>query len=127
MILYHGTNVTFETVLLSECKPYKDFGLGFYLTPGKRDAQTRAINKCNKELSGTPIVMTFFIDETKFKELTIKQFDDVSEEWMDFILANRNRRNKDNHKYDVVIGPIADDGVILSLQLYEQGIITSQS
>ena len=32
MILYHGSNVAIEEIELSLCKPYKDFGKGFYLT-----------------------------------------------------------------------------------------------
>lgn len=32
MKLYHGTNVEFDRILLSKCRPNKDFGRGFYLT-----------------------------------------------------------------------------------------------
>ena len=123
MILYHGTNVFFEQVALSECKPFKDFGMGFYLTPNKRDARARAVNKCNKESFGTPVVLAFHIEEKELEKMEVKRFESVSEEWVDFVLANRDRRNRKHHSFDVVIGPIADDGVILSLQLYEQKVI----
>ncbi len=32
MILYHGTNVDFDSIDLSRAEPYKDFGTGFYAT-----------------------------------------------------------------------------------------------
>ena len=32
MILYHGSNVSIETVDLSKSKRYKDFGQAFYLS-----------------------------------------------------------------------------------------------
>ena len=32
MILYHGTYTDFESIDLTRCMPYKDFGRGFYLT-----------------------------------------------------------------------------------------------
>ncbi len=32
MKLYHGSNITVETIDLGKCRPYKDFGKGFYLT-----------------------------------------------------------------------------------------------
>lgn len=32
MILYHGSNVAIDKIDLNLCKPYKDFGRGFYLT-----------------------------------------------------------------------------------------------
>ena len=40
MILYHGTNTDIKTINLGMCRPYKDFGTGFYLTSIKfMDAQ----------------------------------------------------------------------------------------
>ena len=33
MKLYHGTDAFFENPDLSMCRPFKDFGRGFYLTP----------------------------------------------------------------------------------------------
>lgn len=32
MILYHGTNCSIDKIDLNKCRPYKDFGKGFYLT-----------------------------------------------------------------------------------------------
>ncbi len=32
MTLYHGTFIEFQTIELGKCRPYKDFGKGFYLT-----------------------------------------------------------------------------------------------
>lgn len=43
MHLYHGTPVSFTVPSLSFCKPYRDFGCGFYLTPNYFDALPMAI------------------------------------------------------------------------------------
>lgn len=32
MRLYHGANIDIKSINLSMCKPFKDFGKGFYLT-----------------------------------------------------------------------------------------------
>lgn len=32
MLLYHGSNTPIETIELKKCRPYKDFGQGFYMT-----------------------------------------------------------------------------------------------
>ena len=32
MRLYHGSNFDIKEIDLSKCRPYKDFGQGFYLT-----------------------------------------------------------------------------------------------
>ena len=123
MILYHGSNMDFDKIELSKCLPNKDFGRGFYLTPSKHDATKRANDKCAKEKCGVPTVLRYKWDETNPMNLAIKRFERVDEEWAKFILNNRNRKGK-KHDYDIVIGPIADDGVILSLQLYENGYLS---
>lgn len=42
-----------------------------------------------------------------------------------FFLSNRNNEQRKNtHAYDIVIGPVADDGVAFQLERYEQGLIT---
>ena len=38
MRLYHGSNVVIQQIDLAKCKPYKDFGQGFYLTGIKDQA-----------------------------------------------------------------------------------------
>lgn len=38
MKLYHGTNIEIDTIDLQQCKPFKDFGKGFYLTELKEQA-----------------------------------------------------------------------------------------
>jgi hypothetical protein len=48
----------------------------------------------------------------------------VCVEWADFIYKNRSRSAGFTHQYDVVIGPIADDGVAYLLNLYEEGLRT---
>lgn len=42
MRLYHGSNMMIEKIDLSKCKPYKDFGRGFYLTEIKEQAEKMA-------------------------------------------------------------------------------------
>ncbi len=42
MILYHGSNSLIEKVELQRCKPFKDFGRGFYCITIKRQAELMA-------------------------------------------------------------------------------------
>lgn len=74
-------------------------------------------------------VSTFLFDENllHLDELKVKIFDDYSEEWANFVLANRTRGNKKSvHDYDIVYGPIADDGVTFRLRRYMGGVISLQ-
>lgn len=125
MKLYHGTNVEFESILLSKCRPNKDFGKGFYLTDIRSQAQEQAIRRCEFEGFGTPIVHEFSFDEKWLNsgELKVKIFKGVSREWAEFILLNRKARGKRLHDYDIVVGPVADDGVVYQLNLYLQHLI----
>ena len=113
----------FDKIELSKCLPYKDFGKGFYLTTIRRQAMERAINKCNLEGFGTPTVLTYLFDENELNNLNIKHFDSTNEDWARFIIENRNRQKSKKHNFDVVIGPVADDGVIASVFLYETHVI----
>ena len=52
-------------------------------------------------------------------------FPDYSEEWALFVLKNRNKNvEQPSHDYDIVYGPIADDGVAYQLRRYEGGVIS---
>lgn len=62
MKLYHGSNVVIEEIDLAKCKPYKDFGQGFYLTEIKEQAFEMA-KRTAKIYGGNPVVNEFEFDE----------------------------------------------------------------
>ncbi len=126
MKLYHGTNTDFKEIDLSRCKPNKDFGQGFYLTDIRKQALDMAIRRCEMEKNGTPVVLEYEFNELLLTsgELKVRRFEAVSGEWAEFIFANRKARGESVHDYDVVIGPVADDGVVFQLNLYQQHLIT---
>ena len=39
MIIYHGSNMKIEKIDLKKCKPFKDFGKGFYCTALREQAE----------------------------------------------------------------------------------------
>lgn len=55
--------------------------------------------------------------------LNVKRFDALSEEWLEFIKENRSKGGLQN-KYDVIIGPVADDNTMETVQLYIANILT---
>lgn len=126
MILYHGTNTAFDEIDLKKCRPNKDFGRGFYLTHIRKQAEQMAIRRCEFAGIGSPIVQKYEFDESLLQDgsLNVKVFDGVSVEWALFIMKNRMARSKRQHDYDIVIGPVADDGVVFQMNLYNQHLIT---
>lgn len=127
MRLYHGTNVDIQKIDFSKCNPNKDFGQGFYLTDIKEQAQNMAERRVRIAQAGEPIVIEYDFDESCLKDssLSVKIFDTPSQEWALFILENRKSSTTGfQHKYDIVIGPVADDGVVFQLDRYENNMIS---
>jgi hypothetical protein len=54
----------------------------------------------------------------------VLKFDRPSREWAEFIFNNRSRDLNFSHDYDIVIGPIANDGVAYLLGRYEEGTLS---
>ena len=130
MILYHGSNVAIEEIDLSLCKPYKDFGKGFYLTDIKSQAENMAIRRVRLAGFGKPIVMSYCFDETVLNDQSLHTllFPKVSVEWAKFVLDNRDISHKGFfHDYDIVIGPVADDTVAFQLRRYLLGGISLEN
>ena len=133
MRLYHGSNIAIDNINLAMCRPYKDFGQGFYLTDIEEQAEKMAI-RVAKIYGEKPIVNIYEIEDNfkNLKNLKIKDFGiQTTEEWARFVMNNRSRAftdmknvlcNKDN-KYDIVIGPVADDKMALLFRQYENDII----
>ncbi len=125
MILYHGTNTDFPQIRLNMSRVGKDFGFGFYLTTDKQVATRQAERKLLQYGTGAKIVQSYYLDEQKLDELKVLRFDSYTEEWADFILLNRqNKERRSLHDYDVVVGPIANDTVGFQIRRYTEGIIT---
>lgn len=124
MILYHGTNVDFKTIDLKKSNRYKDFGQGFYLTDIRSQAEKLAAKK-TRLFGGYPVIQEYDFDETILEnsDLDILKFTSPTAQWAEFVFKNRNRELVFAHCYDIVIGPIADDGVAYLLSRYEEGTL----
>lgn len=122
MILYHGSNMVIDKIDLEMSKPNKDFGKGFYLSENESQAMEMA-NFKSALLGGEPIVTKFEFNDSimQSSDLRIKVFADYSEEWADFVFANRE--GYEVELYDIVYGPIANDKVGLQIRKLKDGSI----
>lgn len=122
MILYHGSNMDIDKIDLEMSKPNKDFGKGFYLSEREEQAMEMA-NFKSVLLGGEPIVTKFEFDVEMMKNsnLRVKVFKEYSEEWADFVFANREGHEVE--QYDIVYGPIANDKVGLQIRKLKDGSI----
>ena len=136
MILFHGTNENFSQIDLSKCKPYKDFGRGFYLTTIPEQAQRMALRTA-RMYGGSPCVIKYTIDDSVFSssDFSIKSFEGPTEEWAKFVITNRNYNklknlqedNNFDNRYDIVIGPIANDDLALLFRQFAGGLISVET
>ena len=125
MKLYHGSNVEIDIIDLNRGRRGKDFGKGFYANPDYKQAVEFCSNVIRREGSGVPTVTIFEFEESALEPLNVKRFEGYSKEWAEFILMNRsNNSDAPAHQYDVVIGPIADDGVGTQIRRLMRGFIT---
>ena len=132
MKLYHGTDSFFARPDLSRCRPFKDFGRGFYLTPDLAVAK-RMAERCveRSDWQGAPkYVYVYDFDDSDLSLLNIRRFSPtVNEDFAMFVMANRQLRttamdhNRDN-RHDIVIGPIADDKMGVLFRRFEDGEVT---
>lgn len=125
MKLYHGSNIIIERIDLSKSKPNKDFGKGFYLSDSFEQAREMAQFKA-LQLGMEPKVTIFEFDKNGLtsSDLKIKIFKSYSEEWVDFIIQNRNGIS--THDFDFIYGPIANDKVGRQLRLFNDNDITKE-
>lgn len=126
MRLYHGSNVEIEKIDLRKSRPFKDFGRAFYLSPDEQQAWERAYATMTI-WGGKPCVSVFDFDESLMQSVDLKvlTFEGYTEEWADFIFANRDHRKPPFiHEYDIVYGPIANEKVGEQVLLFKGGYIT---
>lgn len=85
---------------------------------------------------GKPFISEFELDYAfdALDFLSVCRFPEPSQQWAEFVMNNRNRlftdvkSNACNHdnKYDVAIGPVANDDLALLFRQFESGYIDLQ-
>ena len=93
----------------------KDFGEGSYCTELKKQAVKWA------KRYDTPIVNIY--DYQSNEALNILQFESMTDEWLDFIVACRSGKP---HNYDIVIGAMADDQIYNYVADFMNGVLTRE-
>lgn len=113
MILFHGTNMVVEhpEVRIS------GYSFGFYCTRIERQAQRWALSRHNAH-----IICVY--DYTPDTTLRVKVFEQMTDEWLDFVAACRHG---ESHSYDIVEGPMADDEVWDYVEDYLGGRISREA
>jgi hypothetical protein len=126
MKVFHGSDVWIEEIELTKGKDYLDFGRGFYVTNIRKHAHARAVNIALAS-GKKPVVTEFEYYEAHPGNvgMSVKRFHEISEEWVEFVIMNRDRSlAQPTHSFDIVEGPIADDWVTYQIRRYANGDIS---
>lgn len=119
MILFHGSYVEVSTPDLLHTRHNVDFGVGFYTTPIKEQAEKWCQKFIRRKRLG--VLSRYTLNESCLEQVKVLRFDRYSEEWLDFILQCRS--GKDQSDYDIVIGGVANDKVFNTVELYFDHLI----
>jgi hypothetical protein len=126
MKVYHGSYVEIGVIDLSKCEINRDFGKGFYVTNIYEQAVYWAERKGKRQKDkGHVTEFTFYENALKHYHLNVLRFDGYTEEWLDFVVMNRNPENPEpSHDYDIVEGPVADDDIAQRIHDYLNGDVS---
>ena len=124
MKLYHGSNMTVQKPQILTSDRKLDFGTGFYLTSSLEQAGRWAALTADRRGSGVPTITVYEFDETKLAELKILKFEKANRKWLDFVAANWDNTVNDQ-KWDMVIGPVANDRTMPVIRLFIAKVYTA--
>lgn len=126
MKLYHGSTVCVKRPNVQKGRKTTDFGKGFYTTTSFEQAKKWAILKKDREHSEKAVVSVYEVpDNILDRGLLVFRFTGATKEWLEFVVNNRRGRNTE--VYDLIMGPVANDQLYVTIRLYEQDVITADA
>ena len=115
MKVFHGGFIAVEKPDILKSKFPKDFGEGFYCT----QLETQAVRWASRYDTSVVSVFEYTPDET----LKTLVFEDMTEEWLDFIVSCRSGGQ---HNFDIVIGAMANDQIYNYISDFIDRILTRE-
>lgn len=126
ILIYHGSLEKISSPEIRQPNRTLDYGCGFYTTTSHKQAEDWVLRHSNdKEKPAKGFINVYEIDVDLVKRANTLWFEGPTEEWVDFVYANRNDRNF-SHNYDFVYGPVANDKVYAAFTLFEAGLLNKQ-
>ena len=128
MLLYHGSTMAVRKPIVSRGRGKTDFGKGFYTTTSREQAEKWAqIKRDRMGDEAHAIVSVFELDDAVLNNPAYhtRHFDGATAEWLDFVVGNR--RGEVHHNFDLIMGPVANDKLYVTITLYENGILDANA
>ena len=124
--LYHGSTVAVRKPSLRPGRPNADFGKGFHTTSVMEQAVRWAHIRQEREDAPRAVVSVYEFDESLLDnaDWNIRRFTGADEPWLLFVSDFRKSRP---HAYDLVQGPVANDKVFTTVNLFESGVLSAEA
>ena len=127
MRLYHGSNLAVEKPRLLGQTRGLDFGPGFYLTTSESQAARFSEIVVRRNKDGIATVGVYDFDaEAAEKTLAVRKFEYADVEWLRFVTDHR-MKTYSGEACDVVIGPVANDTVMPTIQAFLSGFLNEEA
>ena len=121
MKVFHSSNMVVEHPDIQHSRKYLDFGRGFYMTTLYEQAERYAQRFKRR---GQQAWLNTYELEFEAGSWNVLRFETYDKQWLDFVAQCRD--GKDVGDYDLVLGGIANDKVILTLDRYFSGEISQE-
>lgn len=126
MILFHGSNVEVRIPRIVLSNRTLDFGAGFYTTSNAEQAARWSKSQTLRRGSGKPTVSTYEFAEDADLKLSVLRFKSADDKWLKYVTDNR-KGIYSGIKYDIVIGPVANDNTMPVINNYLSGTINEET
>lgn len=127
MTLFHGSYLEVPAPDVKRGRDAVDFGQGFYLTRFQDQASEWAQVVSRRHRGAIPTLNIYEFDINLARAIAgsrYKVFSSYGLEWLDYVVDCRKRGSRQS-EYDVIEGGVANDNVIDTVELYENGDITA--
>lgn len=115
MKLYHGSSEIVEVPEIRIPNRTLDYGYGFYTTTSFEQAEAWVRRRMKEYGTEKGFVNIYDFDIEVLNKIKSLIFNNPSEDWLDFVMANRTQVGF-THDYDIVYGPVANDRVLLFMR-----------
>lgn len=121
MKLYHTSTLAIPRPDIRHSRDFLDFGKGFYLTSIQEQALRYGERFIRRKKAAW---INIYELECEMAEWDVLRFDSYDKEWLNFVSKCRN--GIDDTSHDMVIGGIADDRVVQTLDRFFEGELTEE-
>ena len=121
MRVYHASYLEIKNPDTKHSRNFLDFGKGFYITTIYDQAEKYAQRFIRR---GKQAWINVYELNENWDNWSVREFAEYNDEWLDFVANCRAGLEIGN--YDLVIGGIANDRVIVTLDRYFEGTLSKE-